>query len=98
LIWLKIRNEKFQKPNNYIKYNLKSKEIIKIFIRSCYFTKIILFIKYSFIYSRFNLRLVKEQLLAIDEIALDTSSALLSPILLRLKIRLELIQKQIHIF
>jgi hypothetical protein len=50
-------------------------------------TKIILYIKYLFIYPIFKLKLVKGQLLARDKIPLDTSSAPFSPILLRLKIR-----------
>jgi hypothetical protein len=56
-------------------------------------TKIILYIKYLFIYLRFKLKLVKEQLLAREKIPLDNSSAPLSPILLRLKIRKEKIKK-----
>jgi hypothetical protein len=55
-------------------------------------TKIILYIKYLYIYSRSNLKLVKGQL-ARDEIPLDTSSAPFTPILLSLKIRKEKIQK-----
>jgi hypothetical protein len=55
-------------------------------------TKIILYIKYLFIYNRFKLKLVKGQL-ARDEIPLDTSSAPFPPILLFLKIRNAIIQK-----
>jgi hypothetical protein len=54
--------------------------------------KIILHIKYIFIYYRFNLKLAKGQL-ARDEIPLDIYSAPLSPISLLLKIRKEKIQK-----
>jgi hypothetical protein len=50
------------------------------------------FINNIFIYPRFRLKLVKGQL-ARDEIPLDTSSALFSPIFLKLKIRKEKIQK-----
>jgi hypothetical protein len=49
-------------------------------------TKIIVYIKYLFIYYRFKLKLVKGQL-ARDEILLDTYSTPFSPILLYLKIR-----------
>jgi hypothetical protein len=55
-------------------------------------TKIILYVKFLFIYNRSKLKLVKGQF-ARDEIHLDTSSAPLSPILLLLKIRKEKIQK-----
>jgi hypothetical protein len=54
--------------------------------------KIILYIKYLFIYDRSKLKLVKGQLER-DEIHLDTSSAPFSPILLPLKIRKEEIKK-----
>jgi hypothetical protein len=56
-------------------------------------TKIILYIKYLFIYYRFKLKLVKGELLARDEIPLDKSSAPYSPILFPLKIKKEKIQK-----
>jgi hypothetical protein len=55
-------------------------------------TKIILDIKYLFIYERIKLKLVKGQLARI-EIPLDTSSAPLSPISLSLKSRKAKIQK-----
>jgi hypothetical protein len=55
-------------------------------------TKLILHINNLFIYSRFKLKLFKGQLTR-DEIPLDTSSAPFSPILLKLKIRKEKIQK-----
>jgi hypothetical protein len=54
--------------------------------------KIILYLKYLFIYDRSKLKLAKGQL-ARDEIPLDTSSAPFSPILFKLKIRIEKIQK-----
>jgi hypothetical protein len=57
-------------------------------------TKIIICKKYLFIYLRFKLKLVKGQLLARDEIPLDTSSAPFSSILLPLKIIKEIIQKR----
>jgi hypothetical protein len=55
-------------------------------------TKIILYIKYLFIYDRSKLKLVKGQL-ARDEILLDISSPPFPPIWLPLKIRKEKIQK-----
>jgi hypothetical protein len=55
-------------------------------------TKIILIIKYLFIYSKFKLKLVKGQF-ARDKIILDKSLAPFSPILLLLKIIKEKIQK-----
>jgi hypothetical protein len=55
-------------------------------------TKIILFIKYLFIYLRFRLKLLKGQL-ARDEIPLIKYSAPFSPILFQLKIKKEKIQK-----
>jgi hypothetical protein len=59
-------------------------------------TKIILYIKYLIIYSRFKLKSVKGQF-ARDEIPLDISSAPFSPILLILKIGKEKIQNKIII-
>jgi hypothetical protein len=56
-------------------------------------TKIILDLKYLFIYTRFKLKLVKGQL-ARDKIPLVTYSVPFSPILLLLKISIEKIQKQ----
>jgi hypothetical protein len=55
-------------------------------------TKIILFIKYLFIYLRFRLKLLKGQL-ARDEIPLIKYSAPFSPILFQLKIKKEKNQK-----
>jgi hypothetical protein len=55
-------------------------------------TKIILFIKYLFIYLRFRLKLLKGQL-ARDEIPLIKYSTPFSPILFQLKIKKEKIQK-----
>jgi hypothetical protein len=55
-------------------------------------TKIILYLKYKFIYPRSKLKLVKGQL-ARDEIPLDTSLAPFIPILLSLKIKKEKFQK-----
>jgi hypothetical protein len=75
-----------------LKNNINSKEHNKLFIRSCYLTKIIFYIKYLFIYYRFKQKIVKGQLER-DEIPLDNSSAPITPILLRLKIRKEKFQK-----
>jgi uncharacterized protein YggU (UPF0235/DUF167 family) len=55
-------------------------------------TKIILLIKYKFIYARTKIKLIKGHL-ARDKILLDTPSAPLSPILFLLKIKKEKIQK-----
>jgi hypothetical protein len=54
--------------------------------------KIIFYIKYLFIYSRYKLKLFKGHF-ARDEIPLDTSSAPFSPILFLLLIRKEKIKK-----
>jgi hypothetical protein len=59
-------------------------------------TKIILNVKYLFIYNRSKLKLVIGQL-ARDEIPLDTSSAPFSPILFPLKIKKKKFKNQIII-
>jgi hypothetical protein len=57
-------------------------------------TKIILYLKFLFIYNKFKLKFVNGKLARV-EIPLDTSSAPFTPILLFLKIRKEKIQKTI---
>jgi hypothetical protein len=58
LFQLKIRKEKIQKPNNYLKDNFKSKEIIKIFIRKLnklFSFGVLFLLKLFFIYNNFYL-------------------------------------------